>query len=368
MLPGFIGLIEGGSARSVHALKPGSHVMFTVKGKNADGSWTLILGGREVQVQAEASLVPGSRLRAVVSLVKGRMYLKILHDAGAGAEKGPAAGIGMSPRNVQDGILEGMIKTGMPIREELVSSLTRLYSSLQTNDKTLYRLVALFADKGLFPRPEEFERLVREIGGREYSGGGEGNREGKGDERSEGQRERRKNGQRESGERKRRDAVKRRSLYGRHITSAKMRKAVEGRLSDRIGSAERPSGLLPLFNHIRGRHEHWVVIPFSVEERDERIVLRCRIDEKNRIDRFTLSIFGEKNWHFSVKGYGKRKNCIVYSNDREVLEHPEKYLERLRKKLHNLPLDFDDTIREDSLFESFVSEHTGKTTGFDVRV
>jgi hypothetical protein len=360
MLPGFIGVIEGGAAQSVRALKPGSHVSFTVKGRNADGSWTLFLGGRELKVRAEAQLVPGSRMRAAVSLVKGRIYLKILHDTGTGKERESAGGNGMRTQKVQDGILEGMIKTGMPIREELVSSLSRLYCSLQTNEKTLYRLIALFADKELYPRPEEIERLVRQVGGREYAGGGEGKEEGK--------EERQKSGQRESGDRRGREAAKRRNVKSADITSAKMRKAAEGRISDRIGTAESSTGLLPLFNHIRGRHEHWIVVPFSLEEREDRIVLRCRIDAKGRIDRYTLSIFGQKSWHFSIKGYGKRKNCIVYSNDRDVLAHSGKYLEGLRKKLHNLPLDFDDTIREASLFEAFVSTHSGKTKGFDARV
>ena len=125
--------------------------------------------------------------------------------------------------------------------------------------------------------------------------------------------------------------------------------------------------MLALFNHIRGRHDHWVVIPFETE-REESAVLRMRILDDEKVGQFTFSVYGETEWHFEGRNTGKKHRIVVYSNDKRARDKSIRLIEELRKKLHNLSFEIDDTIKEANDFDPFVSEHRTDVEGVDTTV
>ena len=238
-------------------------------------------------------------------------------------------------------ILEAFMKTGLPIKEELIASLMRTYGSLASRDKVAARVLALLADKGLLPAPEDAEKLVRAVT----------------DPLSEKRRDQGK--KREHGGQDRGTRHRQRK-NARSIRSADIRTAAERTWDS--------GGLLSLFNHVRGGHDHWVVIPFSLEGREETLVLRCCMGRDDRIRRYTLSVYGEHSWHFEGRRSGKSHRIVVYCSDKKIRGDSHDVIERLRKKLGNLSLEIDDTIREVSGFDPFVSDHITDSHGVDTRV
>ncbi|MFO7848652.1 MAG: hypothetical protein R6V67_01720 [Spirochaetia bacterium] len=320
-------------------LKPGSTVVFTVKGQNSNGSWTLLLGGKELTVRSEAALIPGERMRARVSVQGGRVYLRLM-DADKLARHALSE-LRLPVTADYKNIVDSLIKTGLPLKEELITGLMRQYDSLSRQDFVSARILAVLFDKGLSFSSEDIESLIRAVGGPL-------------EEREENRRRRRekeRDGSQEDGGKEKKNGLP---------NSTEIRRQVE--------RSEGDGGVLPLFNHIKGSHEHWVVVPFSITGREDKAVLRFCIDDGSKVGRFTFSVYGKKTWHFEGIDTGKTRRLVVYSNDRGVKENPRRIVGELRKKLHNLPWEIDDTIRETSDFDPFVSEKNTDVHGVDTQV
>ncbi len=341
MLPGILGFIEGTQQTSVPQLKPGSTVTFTVKSQNSDGSWTLMLGGKELSVRSETALVPGERMRASVSLQGGRIYLRLLETEKLARHA--LSNLSLPLTEEHKNVVAAMIKTGLPLKEELIARLVQQYRSLSGQDTFSARVLALLSDKELLFSLEDVERLIRSLTGAMEREGREGRRDS-----------RRQHGRGESGDR--REDEKRR----KRPTSSDMRAAVE-----RSGGEE---DVLALFNHMRGRHDNWIVVPFVPEASGDTAVLRFRIDGSDTISRFTFSLYGSESWHFEGKLSGKTPRLVIYCSDRRVRAESARVVDSLRKKLHNLAYEIDDTIRETAEFEPFVSETSTDVRGVDTRV
>ncbi|MFP4491482.1 MAG: hypothetical protein ACLFNZ_08400 [Spirochaetaceae bacterium] len=339
MLPGLLGFLEGVHNNPAVKLKPGSTVVFTVKGRNSNGSWTILLGGKELTVKSEAALIPGEKMRARVSVQGGRVFLRLM-DADK-LSRHALSELRLPVTEHYKNIVDSLIKTGLPLREELITALVRQYNSLSRQDQISSRVLALLYDKGLSLSPEDTDSLIKAVGGPL-------------DERDENRRRRgehRGDGSEEEGEEQKKSGPP---------NSREIRRQVERSTGE--------EGVLPLFNHVRGAHEHWVVVPFHITGRDENAVLRFSIDDELKVGGFTFSVYGEKSWHFEGRDAGKKRRLVVYSNDKRAREGSRRIVEELRKKLHNLPWEIDDTIREASDFDPFVSEKNTDVHGVDTQV
>jgi hypothetical protein len=219
--------------------------------------------------------------------------------------------------------------------------LSAQFEALPGRDALTARVLSLLADKELTLSSQDVERLLRMVTG-DLS-------------REERRGSRRRREQREADEGDRRDGKRRRTPG-----AAEMRARVER-------SEERP-GLLSLFNHRRGGHDNWIVVPFVPNDGGPQAVLRLRIGEDDHVNRYTLSLYGDPTWHFAVKSAGKTHRLVVYCSDMQVRNQSGRLTDGLRKKLHNLAFEIDDTIRETAAFDPFVSETSTDVGGIDTRV
>jgi hypothetical protein len=280
-------------------------------------------------------------MRASVSLQGGRIYLRLLETEKLARHA--LSNLSLPLTEEHKNVVAAMIKTGLPLKEELIARLVQQYRSLPGQDAFSARVLALLADKELLFSLEDIEKLIRSLTGAVEREGREGHRD-----------PRRQRGRGESGGRRREDKDRSRP------SASDIRATVE-----RSGGEE---GVLAMFNHMRGRHDNWIVVPFVPEAGGETAVLRFRIDASDTISRFSFSIIGEESWHFEGKPAGKTPRLVVYCSDPNVRAKSSRVVERLRKKLHNLSYEIDDTIRETTEFEPFVSETSTDVRGVDTRV
>lgn len=125
--------------------------------------------------------------------------------------------------------------------------------------------------------------------------------------------------------------------------------------------AESPT-TLQAYNHIRGRTESWIVLPFSFSAAGGATIsgtLKILYDPyKAEARAMTLCTPGV-SFHLPLSG--KKRALAVYCDTPAKMHAVRGGLDSLKSKIHNMGLEVDDTIKEGDGFDGFSPVAEGET-------
>jgi hypothetical protein len=110
---------------------------------------------------------------------------------------------------------------------------------------------------------------------------------------------------------------------------------------------------LQAFNHIRGKAQTWVVIPFLFDEGGKRVAgtIRLLYDPfLKRPMRLAMIVDGIS---FFLPLEGRSRKLSIFCDDPGLRKAAARGLDSLRAKFHNMGMEVDDTIFEGEAFDGF---------------
>ncbi len=224
MIPTPVGGSIHVAAGTQTALRHGDMVVLHVIKRLEGDKWAVGIGGRVYPAVSRLALETGATLRARVDISPGKLTLtvsEIVEDAVMAALQGQ----GMPGTEAELAIARALARTGLPIHAQTIQKIRQLLSREGVDLKNGARAAATLVDKGFDPGSDAARTLLPVLGFGQ-KGGGDPRR------------------------------YKRKPLP----QSAKaVRGFVDGLATD---PAESPT-TLQAYNHIRGRTESWIVLPFS---------------------------------------------------------------------------------------------------------
>jgi hypothetical protein len=325
-------------------VRSGVFLSFTVRSRGEDGSWRILIGGKELSVFSNLKLEPGKSYRAKVFVTKEMVELRLMQPPRPDAalrESLERSAPGLNARELA--VL--LSSAGIPVRAASIERFIRLIDRLQS-DRFGRRLLSLLLGKGIDPEEGDSFRRLEGL----FSGG---NREDS--EEHLGRHHSEKENQDESRRRKRG------SLSGKAVREAVCAKGGQG-------------SLLSLFNHLTVKGENWMLIPLPSAENGGDIlegVLRIRFPPGayDRIDRATLTIRsrGGSSFHFQFEEPEESRILRVFLPE-EILKRVNRgIIDDFRKKLNNLRVQLDD-IKSEDLFDGCDFSGNGGISEIDTLV
>ncbi|HVP18787.1 MAG TPA: hypothetical protein VMU36_07305 [Spirochaetia bacterium] len=295
-------------------LRPGEVVVLTVIKRLDAGKWAVGIGGRVYPAFSQLALDPGAILKARVSTSAGRLLLSLTHQpldvirAALVREGVPGGAESLT-------IARALVLAGLPIRAETIEKVRARLSGLRLAPHRGARLIATLIDKGIDPASRGVEALLGLLTFGERSGADP------------------------------------RRFRGKPLpTSAHAMKEI---VSGLAASAPESADAIQAFNHMRGRSQTWVVVPFAFDDGPQRLcgTIRILFDPfLSRPLRMALSV-GEISFFLPLEG--KKRKLSVFVDDPALEGAARRGLDRLRSKFHNMGMEVDDTVLGGDAFDGF---------------
>lgn len=374
-------------------LRQGETLSIRVDHSLGGGRYAVTIRGVVLVIRSQLALSPSQRLRARVVSVGARIELRLLPGGNARQAAGvkmplPAAQGGVSSQ--EEGVLvQALRRTGLPITPAVVAAVSAMVPPARRREAGIVRFATLLYDKHLHVAPQELEELYLSVTGKEGDGGGGGTSHGgnprggggsSGGGGSNGDEGFPRGGRGSAGQ----AGEQPRAVPGEAGASAP-RSVVHGGVSpDTPGlrealraqlTASEPerAGAGALFNHVRGEHGAWIIVPFSLTGGATRVdgSLRLLLDpgalpssgpsSHLAVSRAVVAV--EEVGYFEITGSPPR-HLTLFAASAAMQRRLGELLPELTEKLRNLGVEVDDTINGDQICDGFSSE-TFPTGGVD---
>ncbi len=308
------GTVHGITAGAFSSLRSGSFVSFTVKESNGKGFFTVILNGRILQVQSKSFLFPGRHYRAEFIKFPGKIELRILEQKQLTAKVMET--FSLPKTDEMKLILSALMNTGLAFTPSSIVALQRGSKHIRKKDSALFRLLAIMLDKNIPLTATNVESLYGYL--------------------SEHQ-NKRENRDREKDE-------------DHKTTDSK-----NFILKKYILRDDKNDTLLKFFNHSKGNHQNWLIIPLKYQTGDEHTgLLKIKLDVHNNLLGFQLTLNDTDPWKFILRkeprGYKLQTFSPIDTRNRSVAS----MFFQLKEKLHKKGIKTDDIRNNGSLSDGFI--------------
>jgi hypothetical protein len=310
------------SSRPELGLRQGDLVTLHVIKRLEGSKWAVGIGGRVYPATSELALEPGAMLRARVGAAAGKLVLTI-SEVIPDAVRAALQQEGIPSGGEAELIARALARSGLPILTETIQKVKALLTRSELDPRKGARLAATIVERGIDPSSSGARALLPVLGFGEK--GGENPRRYKGRQLPDTP-----------------DAVK---------------KYVAGLAAEPAA----PPSALQAYNHIRGKSQTWVVIPFCFTAGEQSIqgTMKILFDPfQSRPLAFSLSTDGI-GFHLPLQG--KNKMLRIFSDDERTRRAAARGLDSLRSKFHNMGLEVDDTVNEGDAFDGFSPVEEGVT-------
>jgi hypothetical protein len=279
--------------------------------------WAVAIGGRVYPARSGLALEPGAVLRARVG-ASGR-HLVLSLDPGLRPAEAALHRLGLPAGPLQEVIAAALLSSGQPVTARVLEKMRLIVSRSALRKDRAAKAFATLLDKGIDITSPGAERLVGEISFGQQGGG------------------------------------ERRGYRGRDLP----RSAEEARRAFQSASAAGPhgAGAIAAYNHLRGRSESWVVIPFLFTDGPDEYpgTLKVLFDPfAGKPLAFALSVSpnggAEVSFHGSLQG-GRRVR--LFCSERSIRRRARRSIGPLAAKLRNLGFELDDIIQGGEDFDGF---------------
>ncbi len=350
--------------------KSGEIVTVQVLGSLGGGRWQVAVKGKSYTVTSTLSLQVGLDLRAQLVRTSSRVFLKALPLPSGPKPASPLGtlihDLGLPDDRLSRLALVALQESGIAATADMARTLRSGLERSAAPNNHLARLLALLADRHLELPSDLLETvyLLSEGWTDQQGGGSDGKRRNaKGWSSGEG-------GDEQlgvlPGEAK--PSLRSAPLDWKEVGQA------EGSLSSRIARALREqlrddqaeSSPLSLFNHHRGQHDNWIILPFAllVGNRNLRGSVRFLLSPAGRPQQCSIVVAGEGDHprvSFALRGERPRRLAWYLDGAQSVPSQLRaaalRELPALRENLRNLGTEVDDTMRDGDRFDGFTEEH-----------
>lgn len=289
----------------------GVFISFLVQGRDGDGRWNILIGGRLIKVMSDLSLENGKSYRAKVLVRGGTVELNIVR---------PPRPDGAIRETLETGFrgLDGkelaavLVNAGLPVREGTIDYLVRLLERFHSG-RFGRRLLSMLLGREIDPEAgDSYSELLPLFAG--------------GD----------------------RDPERRDRHQQKRTFDAELIKEV-------VCAGDEEGSLLSLFNHLSAKGDRWIIIPLPPAEKAGDILrgvlrIRFRTDSRDEIDRVSLSILAGNGeaYHFMLDIRDQTRTLTLFLPESEAMGRDGGVIENFRKKLNNLRVQLDDIKSVDS--------------------
>ena len=135
-------------------------------------------------------------------------------------------------------------------------------------------------------------------------------------------------------------------------------------LRKKITESDNSRNPLFLFNRIKNRNDHWIVIPFNISGQksiDGAVRLRITGEKVANIAVDAVREGGADEWAFFIQPENSCYNMKIYCMEPEKLKESQSFAE-FAKKLQNLRVKIDDNVRDIASYNGY----NDKITDLDV--
>jgi hypothetical protein len=308
--------------RPEQGLRGGELVTLRVIKRLAEAKWAVAIRGKVYPASSELALQPGSVLRARVSLAAGRLLLAVTGEV-PDAVRAALGAQGIPTGGEAELIARALARSGLPILGDTIQKVKALLTRSGLGAQKGARAAATLIDRGIDPASAGAQTLLPVLAFGEK--GGEDPRR-----------------------------YRQRKLPE---TPAEVRELI-GALP--AAPSERPS-VLQAYNHIRGKSQTWVVLPFVLGEGDERIAGTFKVLFDPFLNRAVALTLALEDIAFHLPLQGRRKALAVFCHDARTARTAARGLDSLRAKFHNMGLEVDDIVNDGDAFDGFAPVEEGVT-------
>jgi hypothetical protein len=298
--------------------------------KRLEGTkWAVGIGGRVYPAFSTLALEPGALLRARVGSAGGKLVLTI-SDVLPDVVRAAIERQGLPAGGDAEFIARALARSGLPILAETIHKVRTLLAQSGVEPRRGARAAASLIDRRIDPASPGARALLPVLAFGEK--GGEDTRRYRGKPLPD--------------------------------TSKKLKEFMAALPAD---AASRHAAL-QAYNHIRGKSQTWIVIPFVFTEHKQRVAGTMKFLYDPFHSRPLALALCTEDISFHVGLYaegpahaGKMGVLKLYCDDAKSRRAAEKVLDIMKPKFHNMGLEVDDTIIEGDAFDGFSPVEEGIT-------
>ncbi len=317
--------VQGVTAGAFSSLRSGSFVSFTVKENTGTGIFTVLLNGRILQVQSKTFLTPGRRYRAEFIKFPDKIELRILQQQQLTARVMETFSLPKTDEMKQ--ILSALMNTGLAVTPPMITALQRGSRHVRKKDSALFRLLAVMLDKNLPLTAATVESLYG------YFPDQQDKNDNHGSEKDED-----------------------------HQTSG----SENSILKKYILREDTNDTLLKFFNHSKGNHQNWLIIPLKYKtDAVHTGLLKIKLDIHNKLLGFHLTLNDTVPWEFILERENLEYKIKIFSPIDIKKRNAASMFFELKEKLHKKGIKTDDISSNGSLSDGFIDTWTTAATSVD---
>lgn len=307
-------------------LRSGSFVLFTVRKKIDSNLYQISLSGKLMSVHSSNTLPEGSRMRAQVFWVGNRLQLKVSPKNDPISDLLLRSNIILNKETQM--IAEGLIRSGMPLLPAYFEKVEQSLRKYKKPDDRLVKILLLLIDKGIPLNDKNISEIFSFSSGHKQS---------------------------HSNDRKNSEETKK-DLKPEDIKED---------IKKQIKKTDLGNELLKFFNHRIAKHGNWLIIPLSYSfARKGTGVLKLRLDEHYNVTNLVLSLNDGRVWEFSLVK-DKNLSSIKVQGPNDIPWEDTASFRKLKEKLYNIGIQFDDINREPFITDGFTEIVSGKYDSID---
>jgi len=304
-------------------LRQGDVIVLHVIKQLTAGKWVVAIRGRVYPASSELPLQAGSTLHARVSATEGKLAL-VVSDVAQDAVSVALQGQGMPAGGVEEIIARALARNGLPILAETILKVKALLARTPGMDtRRGARSAASLLDRRIDPGSAGARALLPVLGFGQK--GGEDPRR----------------------------------YRGRPLPDTP--KAVKEFAATLCVDPATRSSALQAYNHIQGKSQTWVVIPFLFTSGDQRLAGTMKILYNPFLARPLAFALSTEGIDFHLPLQGKRRALAIYCDDDRLKSAASRGLDSLRSKFHNMGWEVDDIIKEGDAFDGFSPVEEGES-------
>ena len=328
-------LIQAG-VKAGAEIRSGDTVVLKVIKPLAGGKWQVSHNGKLLTIESAVELKAGLIIRTKASTSGTHILLRLIQKPASPALSGlsVASGNAIRDRNLAEAVYQAFQKAGLRIDTPLFKMAQATFAKTTNKNRTMASILAAFAEKDISPETGSVD-YIADVLDRDGESNGETPRRRSKHEGAETQNQK--------------------SLI------EQLRQQVE-----MPGSSETP---LHLFNHMKGKDETWILLPYSVNNGGCEVsgTIRLRVGRSGDIRKVAFDAASGPSpytfafdWPFAG-GDTVKVNC----SDKNMLRAFLRRADELPEKLRNLDSINDDNNIEDDCFDGLALEKISTVEGVD---
>jgi len=305
-------------------LKSGSFVSFTVNKKIDTNLYRILLMGKFLNVKSTKILKEGVRVNAQIFWDNGKLQLRVPEKNNLD----PKGSVNL-PDIWNSLISEELIKSNMPFNPAYFKLLEPILRKKKELDHKIVKIILLLIDKGIPVNDNNIKEIFNFSNLKDEGRSKNNNKENK---------------------------------------KGKEDFEIKKDIKKQIIKTDNGNDLLKYFNHSVAPHDNWLIIPLSFSYKRAGIgVLKLKLDKSMKITNFVLNLSDGNDWGFNlVKSAEGDRMKVCGPNKLQWKESPP--FNKLKEKLYNMEIIFDDINKEWTLTDGFSGMNPGKVKNIDYTV